>query len=354
MLAVLLLPCAAKQHVVHVVALDLHVAQLLLDNLEVADVLAELLAGACVCKGVVVCAHCHTDIGDAGEQSLGLEVLHQLVEALALNADEVGFVELDMVKINFAGGHAVAADLVEDGDLDAGCVQRNEVPGHILVRVLVFVLTGDAHHVRCNGSTVEGLVTVNVHLAVFVGGLGGHAAVVGTGLRLGEAESVGLDALGCVGKDLCLLLGSAVCHDVVDLKAAAGDGQCRPAVLIELKLEKDRGNEVEAVAAELGGMVNAVEAGFYESVASLLGILVLTVALFKVLVVVALLDELFCAFKQQFLFFGKFKVDHVIDSFHDDTCCGFYPYDIHKAKSVPVSVEHTKEYRRKECKSRKR
>ena len=30
----------------------------------------------------------------------------------------------------------------------------------------------------------------------------------------------------------------------------------------------------------------------------------------------------------------------------------FYPYDIHKAKSVPVSVEHTKEYRRKECKSR--
>ena len=167
LLTVLLLPCAAKQHVVHVVALDLHVAQLLLDNLEVTDVLAELLAGACVCKGVVVCAHCHTDIGDAGEQSLGLEVLHQLVEALALNADEVGFVELDMVKINFAGGHAVAADLVEDGDLDAGCVQRNEVPRHILVRVLVFVLTGDAHHVLILGESGTGkeLFAQSIHNA---------------------------------------------------------------------------------------------------------------------------------------------------------------------------------------------
>lgn len=62
LLAVLLFPCAAQQHIVHVVALYLHVAKLLLNDLEISDVLAELLAGTGVCEGVVICAHCHADV----------------------------------------------------------------------------------------------------------------------------------------------------------------------------------------------------------------------------------------------------------------------------------------------------
>ena len=310
LLAVLLLPCAAEQHVVHVVALDLHVAQLLLDDLELADRLAELLAGGRICQSVVVCAHCHADVGNAGEKSLGLEVLHELVEALALGADECGLFKLDVVEVNFAGGHAVAADLIKDGDLDAGGIQRNEVPGHVLVRILVFILAGNAHHVRCNGCAgIEGLVAVDVYLAVNVGRSGGHAAVVGTGLRLGEAESVGLDAFGSIADYLLLLLGGAVSHDVVYLEAAAGDSKCGPAVFIELELQQNGGDEVKAVAAELGGMVYAVEACLYEILAGFLGVLVLAVTLFEILIVVTAFEKLFCAFKQQLLLLSKFEIN---------------------------------------------
>ena len=88
-----------------------------------------------------------------------------------------------------------------------------------------------------------------------------------------------------------LLLLGAVGENVVDLKLAAGHGQCGPAVLIEFQLDENAGENTDFFAAILFREVQTMETGFAELSAGLLRILALFVALFEVNVVITSLHE---------------------------------------------------------------
>ena len=104
---VVFLPCGLVQVVAHVLDLDAHIAELLLDLLVGADGLAELDALCRVIERVIVAAGRDAEGVGRDDQTLDLEVLHNGHEALALFADHVALFDDDIVQIDLA--HAAGA-----------------------------------------------------------------------------------------------------------------------------------------------------------------------------------------------------------------------------------------------------
>ena len=131
--AVVHLPAGAVQEVAGVGELDLHLDDVLLHELEGLDALAELLTLVNPSAGVV-----HGGLGLAEQlrqkhAALPLEVLHELQEALALDAEQSGLVNHDVVEDDLGEGHDLHADLVQRLDGDALGVGGHQVHGHLLV-----------------------------------------------------------------------------------------------------------------------------------------------------------------------------------------------------------------------------
>ena len=108
---VILFPGGLVEHVLHVLDLDLHVDQLLLDELERPDRSPELFPLAGVAQGLLVGAAGHAHVCRADGEALDLEVLHELVEALALLAHKVALVAFDVLQVHLVRAAHVVADL---------------------------------------------------------------------------------------------------------------------------------------------------------------------------------------------------------------------------------------------------
>lgn len=76
------------------------VDQLLLDKLERPDRSPELFPLAGVAQGLLVGAAGHAHVCRADGEALDLEVLHELVEALALLAHKVALVAFDVLQVH--------------------------------------------------------------------------------------------------------------------------------------------------------------------------------------------------------------------------------------------------------------
>ena len=312
-LAVHLLPCGLVQHVLHVLDLDLHIDDLFLDQLKRPDGLAELLAHPRILHGLVVGATGHAHVGGADGQALDLEVLHQLVEALALDADDIGLFALDVVEVDFVGAAHVVADLVELLDGDARAVHREQVHAEVFIGVLVDAAAADAEHERSAvGARVERLVAVDVHLAVAFGRRRGHGGAIGARLGLGEPEREGLDALKRVIEDGLLLLFVAEGQDVVDLGSEVDPDKRRVAEGMGLFGNHDLGEDIGGSASELLGNAERREARFDERVDGLLGVFVVLVAFLEVVLEITPLHNRSEAFEQKFLLLGFLEVHRVL------------------------------------------
>ena len=214
--AVVHLPAGAIQEVTRVRELDLHLDDVLLHELVGLDALAELHAlvgpGARVLHGGLRLAE---QLGQK-HAALPLEVLHELVEALALDAQEVGLVDDHVVEVDHREGHDLHADLVERLDGDARRVRRHQVHGHVLVlarRILVLAHHDEAVNVLALGH--PGLHAVDVHLAVArAGGQALHALVVRARFGLGDGQAVRRVAvlLVVVHRELDLLRRAEFAH----------------------------------------------------------------------------------------------------------------------------------------------
>ena len=126
-----------------------------------------------------------------------------------------------------------------------------------------------------------------------------------------KAEGVGLASCLALFDDGLFLPVAAVCEDVVELEEAAGNCQCGPAMLVKSHGHQNIGDKVDLVSAVLFRQGQEVVACLAVICGSLLGVLVLTVALFEVFAVVAALHKLVDALKQKLLLFGHRKFVHV-------------------------------------------
>ena len=232
--AVVQLPAGTIQEVTGVGELDLHLNDVLLHQLEGLDALAELLTIVNPSASIL-----HSSLSLAEQlcqkhAALPLEVLHQLIEALALDAEQLVLVNDDVVEMDHGEGHDLHADLVQRLDGDALGIGGNQVHGHVLVlasRILVLAHDDEAASGLTRGN--PGLGAVDVDLAILaLGGGSGHALVVRAGAGLGDGQAVRRVAVLLVVVDSVLdLLGVAELAHVEHDQQVGSHGDVAAAVV---------------------------------------------------------------------------------------------------------------------------
>ena len=222
-------------------------------------VCAERLAGneALVCtlyaqlKGVL----CHAESAPRAHETLFFEVLHEVVEASVLLAEQVLFGNDDIVEDVLGGVLRVKADLVEQLALEARCVGGDDEQADALVGLLCVGVGDD-----CNDGVVGDHAVGDVDLAAVddvvalavLNCAGLDVSKVGAVLCLGHADA-DAGVAGCnAGEVLFLLCLGAVCIDVGSDGVAAQAGQnAVKAALAELFAVDDGVEHIEPSAAVL-------------------------------------------------------------------------------------------------------
>ncbi|KAI3480412.1 hypothetical protein L1887_57426 [Cichorium endivia] len=205
------------------VELGVHVGDLALDQLELADALAELLAVVDIRNDQV-----HARLHDAGraageDHALVVQAAHQHLHAAVELAEDVLRRYLDVVEEQFAGvgtAHAQLVELVAAGE--AFPVTLDDECGDA-VRALVQVGLGVDHvgvGVRAVGD--PGLAAVEDEMVAALFGAQLHRDHVGTGIRLAHGQGADMLAADQLGQVLELLLVAAVAVDLVDAEVGVG------------------------------------------------------------------------------------------------------------------------------------
>ena len=256
--AVVHLPQALVEHVARVLQGNLHLGQLQLDELVVRDRLAERRALAHVGGRVVHSRLGHADALGHDQAALGLEVLHQVEEALAGLPDAHVLREDDAVEVHLAEGRHLLADLVQGRRAQARGVLGDDPHGHGLVLAGGVLVLGDDQHVGEDLALGDPrlLAVEEVGAVLLLPRHAGHRLVVGACAGLGEAEGEDrLARLQVVLHGVGDLLGRRAEVDEVAHREGVVEGAERRAGMVcELLGEESQGDEVRIDPPYSSGM----------------------------------------------------------------------------------------------------
>ena len=188
-------------------------------------------------------------------------------------------------------------------------IHGEQVHAEVLVGVFVDAAAAHAQHVRSAvGAGVEGLVAVDVDLAIALRGGGGHCSAVRASLRLGEAQRERLFALQCVRNDLFLLLFVAKGKDVVYFGREIDPAQGRIAKSMRFFGNHDLRKDIGRRAAQFLGDAQRGETCFYKRLNGLIGELMVLIALPEVGLEIAAFHDGLQTLQKQFLLFCSCKI----------------------------------------------
>jgi len=226
-------------------------------------------------------------------------------EAVAFLADHGAFFKLHVVKVHFAVADLVPANLDKVLNFYAGSLGINPPHGKAALGILGLGVAGEHKHVgKVARAGDKGLLPVEVHLAVAARGGCGQQVVVRTGLRFGEQQRIGGNALlGALHGHFQLFPVSPADHVV----HAQGVGQQIASAAHAGQLFNDQhlGQHVSRDAVKLFGNTQEGNAVFRHGGHELHGKAAIKVALAKILVRKVALHHFAHAGEQQFLFFRK-------------------------------------------------
>ena len=251
-----------------------HLGELVADRLELADRAAEGLALLGVLEGLLEHPLAARVAAGGGDQPLALELPGDVVEALALLAEQALGRDADVLEGELAGVGGVHPHLLQLGrDAEAGhllavlVAQVDDEQGDAVVALLRVGLGDEDDEVGARAVGDEGLGAVD-HVLVAVADRGrADAGDVGAGAGLGDPEAADLLALDPgVEVALLLLLGAEQVdrgqdHVGLDREAHVGAARARVAhalgadqrVVVVAALAAVLLREAEAEEAELAG-----------------------------------------------------------------------------------------------------
>ena len=305
--AVVLVPCVVEQHVAHGLDAHGHLHDVVLDELEAADLLAldDALVG--IAAGVLIGAQGLAIGVERVDEPLVVEALAGGHQAVALEGEHIGLVDLHIVEPDVVDVLHVQAHLLHGLLLAVGHVGGHKPQGELL-RVVRVLGQGQAV-VAVLRAGDEVLVAVDVHLAVAagVGGGDGRRGQVGARVGLGEALGEGGLALKEQGHKLVDLLLGAVLQQGVGLHVVPEqvDGSAAAAQGLH---DQEHGDGALAVASGLLGQEHAEQAQLVQDIPPLLGVLVVFVAVLEVGLQVLTVHGVLNGLYHQFLLFCRSEI----------------------------------------------